>query len=226
MSRVYDALTRAGKRNGTIDAHDSRDTIPAEHADAVSVGQIYRGGLGVEGIRQTFSLSSLIDYVNYALWLDWGNLHSMAAATMIGPGVLGGRTFSALIWPLSELLGIPGKSAGVYMVQTLVGIQDRKWAFHATLIGDAYLNFGLTGVLVVTMVTGIVLRILYVQIRTLLSNKAVYALAVVGSLRLFYESVETFTETLTLLVFAVFVVQLGRGLTFRPVTKYRMAKAR
>lgn len=182
------------------------------------IGQIYRGGTGLEGVAEEFSLSSLIAYMNYAVWVDWGNLHAMAAATMIGPGVLKGRTFAVLFWPLSKFLGL-GQSAGVYMAQTLVGIQDHQWGFHATLIGDAYLNFGLIGVIVATIVFGIVLRILYGQIRVTITNTAVYAFAMVYSLRMFFESIEEFPETLFVLGFVVFAARLGRGLTVRPVER-------
>jgi Putative O-antigen polymerase len=179
------------------------------------VGQIYRGGLGIQGVVQAFSLSALIDYANWALWVDWGNLHAMAAAIMIGPGELEGRTFSILLWPLSKFFDVGGKSAGVFMVQTLLPhyVLERKWAFHPTLIGDAYLNYGVVGVVIATVIFGILLRILYDQIRMNVANTAIYAIAVVQCLRLFYESIEKFPETLVLLVFAVFIAQLGRALT-------------
>jgi hypothetical protein len=194
------------------------------------LGQIYRGGQGLEGIlAQSFSIAPLIGYMKYALWVDWGNLHSMAAATMIGPGVLGGHTFSVLLWPFAKFLGLPGRSAGVYMVETLIGFDAspasgsgrEKWGFHATLIGDAYLNFGLVGVLAATIIFGIVMRILYLHVRVKVSNIGIYALAVGCSLRLFYVSIENFPHVLVILAFTVFVVQLGRLLTLRPAGTVR-----
>jgi hypothetical protein len=193
------------------------------------LGQVYRGGQGLEGIlAQGLSIATLIGYMKYSLWVDWGSLHSMAAATMIGPGVLGGYTFSVLLWPVSKFLQLPGRSAGVYMAETLVGFDEslgsdtrERWGFHATLIGDAYLNFGLLGVLAATIVFGIVLRILYLQIRVKLSNIAVYALGVACSLRLFYVSIENYPNVLVILAFTVFVIQLGRLLTLRSVGEAR-----
>jgi hypothetical protein len=189
------------------------------------VGQAYRGGLGIQGVVEAFSLSGLVDYMKYALWIDWGTLHAMAAAVMIGPGVLEGRTFSVLLWPLAEFLGLSGKSAGVFMVQMLLPDSlERKWAFHATLIGDAYLNYGVVGVVITTIIFGIILRILYDQIRVNVSNTAIYAIAAVQSVRLFYESIEKFPETMVLLAFAVFVAQLARGLTLPTMMNVRNSR--
>ena len=148
----------------------------------------------------------------------------MAAAVSIGPGVLEGRTFSVLLWPFLEFLGLPGKSAGVFMVQELLPgfIVERKWAFHATLIGDAYLTIdGVVGVVITTMIFGMILRVLYDQVRVNVSNIAIYAIAAVQSVRLFHESIEKFPDTLVLLVFAVFVAQLARGLTLTTMVNVR-----
>jgi hypothetical protein len=52
----------------------------------------------------------------------------------------------------------------------------------------------------------------------MVTNAAVYALAALYSMRLFHESIEKFTETLTVLTFVVIVVQTGRLLTLRSLT--------
>jgi oligosaccharide repeat unit polymerase len=179
------------------------------------LGQVYRGGSGVEGITaEAFSVASVIQYLEYSIWLDWGHLHSMAAAVMIGPGVLGGQTFTVLLWPLSKLLGLSGRSAGVFMVDTLLPdyhpVSRGKWGFHATLIGDAYLNFGAMGVIVATAIFGIVLHIAYTQVKERLSNAAFYGLAIICCLQIFYISVESAADIFLMLGFAVFVVQLGK----------------
>jgi oligosaccharide repeat unit polymerase len=179
------------------------------------LGQVYRGGLGVEGVTaQIFSPSAVLQYLSYSVWLDWGHLHSMAAAVMIGPGVLGGQTFSVLLWPLSKILQLPARSAGVFMVDELLpdyGTVSRgKWGFHATLIGDAYLNFGSVGVIGATIIFGILLRILYGQIREQLSNTAFYGLALVCCLQILYISIQDMADAILILGFGIFVVQLGR----------------
>jgi oligosaccharide repeat unit polymerase len=177
------------------------------------VGISYRGGEGMNAFAQLFSLSALADYVNYAVWVDWGQLHSLAGAIAVGPGVLGGQTFSYnLLWPLSQFLDLPGKSAGVLIVQTLLGESERSWGFHATLIGDAYLNFGFMGVLVVSVALGLVLKVIYAGFRRGNISGAYYALAAIYCMRIFFESVEKFGEALVVLIFAFSVIRLGETL--------------
>ncbi|TMA93443.1 MAG: oligosaccharide repeat unit polymerase [Deltaproteobacteria bacterium] len=177
------------------------------------VGLSYRGGEGMNAFTQIFSLSALADYVNYAVWIDWGQLHSLAGAIAIGPGVLGGQTFSYnLLWPVSQFLDLPGKSAGVLIVQTLLGESERSWGFHATLVGEAYLNFGIAGVFVVTAILGVILKVLYVGFRQGQIDGAYYSLAVIYSMRIFFESVEKFGEALVVLIFAFSVIRVGETL--------------
>jgi hypothetical protein len=174
------------------------------------VGQLYRGGMGLEAFSEMFSVSSLVEYVNYAVWLDWGQLHSLAGAVAVGPGVLGGQTFTALLWPLTKFVDLPGKSAGVFIVQRLVGYDDeRKWAFHATLIGDAYLNFGILGVFVVTATFGILLKKIYTAFKLEAISPVYYSLAVVYGLRIFFESIEEWSEGLEMIVYAYLLIRFG-----------------
>jgi hypothetical protein len=176
------------------------------------VGQLYRGGYGINGIKGALSISALFEYVKWAVWVDLGHLHSLAGAVAIGPGVLGGRTFFALLWPLTEILHLPGKSAGVFIAQTLVDFSKRKWGFHATLIGDAYLNFGLIGVFLVTTIFGMILKTLYVEFRSGLINNVFYALILVYSTRVFFESIEKYGEMLMVLTCVLLIINLGQSL--------------
>ena len=173
------------------------------------VGQVYRGS-GVEGVEDLWSLACLVEYIEYSAWMDWGQLHSLASAVSIGPGVLGGQTFLVMLWPLTKFIALPTRSAGVFMVDTLVPYGEAKWGFHATLIGDAYLNFGLTGVLVATILFGMMIKQAYVLMRRGFINKALYALIAVYSMRIFFESIEKFSEMLVVVVFAVAVMQVSR----------------
>jgi hypothetical protein len=166
--------------------------------------------MGLEAFSEMFSVSSLVEYVNYAVWLDWGQLHSLAGAVAVGPGVLGGQTFTALLWPLTKFVDLPGKSAGVFIVQRLVGYDDeRKWAFHATLIGDAYLNFGILGVFVVTATFGILLKKIYTAFKLEAISPVYYSLAVVYGLRIFFESIEEWSEGLEMIVYAYLLIRFG-----------------
>ena len=87
-----------------------------------------------------------------------------------------------------------------------------KWGFHATIVGDAYLNFGLIGVFVVTTIFGMILQMLYRGFRGGMINDALYALATVYSMRMFFESVEKYGETMIVLVFAFLVINFGQML--------------
>jgi oligosaccharide repeat unit polymerase len=175
-----------------------------------AAGAAYRGGQGIEGVQQTLSMSAILAYIQHAVWVDFGQLHSLAAAGEIGPGVLGGRTFLALLWPLSKILALPGKSAGVFITQMVAELGDRKWGFHATLIGDAYLNFGLMGVVVVTAIFAMVLKIIYVGFRERFIGNAWYALSVIYSLTIFFESIEKYSEALTILAFVFAITKIGQ----------------
>lgn len=172
------------------------------------VVQLYRG-LGVEGVRELFSLATLAEYVEYAVWADWGQLHGLAGAVVIGPGVLEGRTFVSLLWPLSKILDLPTQSAGILIAERLFGFAGKKFSFHAALIGDAYLNFGLIGVVIVTVIFGAIVKELYARMRHGQVNKAIYALFLVYSMRIFFEGVEEYGEMLMVLIFAVSVLHFA-----------------
>jgi oligosaccharide repeat unit polymerase len=176
-------------------------------------GQVYRGGSGIKGIVEELSVTALLEYIQYSVWVDLGQLHSLAGAIAVGPGLLGGQTFSYnLLWPLSDFLNLSGRSGGVFVVEELIGFVSSKWGFHTTLIGDAYLNFGTLAVFVVTAIFGMILRILYAEFRRGRVDPVYYSLALIYSIRIFFESIEKFGEGLTVLVFAFCVIKLSQTL--------------
>jgi oligosaccharide repeat unit polymerase len=175
-------------------------------------GSLYRGGLGVQAFSEALSLSGLVDYLNNSIFIDIGQLHSLAGAVEIGPGVLGGQTFvGSLTWPLEKFFPIAARSAGVYIIETLVGFsgQEQKWGVNASLIGDAYLNFGVTGVAIVMSLFGALLKILYLKFRQGRLHAAIYALAVISALQAFVVSIEVWPQAMITLVFAFVVIFLG-----------------
>ena len=178
------------------------------------VGSLYRGGLGNDAFIQALSLSGLWDYIQGAIFTDLGQLHSLAAAMMIGPGVLNGQTFyGSLTWPLSAFFPIPGRSAGVYIVETLVGFGKReKWAVNASLIGDGYLNFGLMTAVLVMLVSGALLKILYVKFRNGRLRSPIYAIALLSALQICFLSIEKWPQTLVTVAFTYFVILIGNTL--------------
>ena len=173
------------------------------------VGGVYRGGAGLAGVSQILSLAAILEYSQQAVLIEYGQLQALAGAAAMDPGVLRGSTFLELLWPLTKLFDFGGKSAGVFIVQELVGLGDRKWGFHATLIGDAYLNFGLIGVIVVTIIFAMILKIIYMGFRERAIGNALYALALVYSLRMFFESIEKYGEALAILAFAYVIFYIG-----------------
>jgi oligosaccharide repeat unit polymerase len=175
------------------------------------VGSLYRGGLGSRAFVEGLSLAGLWDYLQGSIFTDLGQLHSLAGAIAIGPGVLNGHTFyGSLTWPLSTFLPIPGKSAGVFIVQTLVGFGDgEKWGVNASLIGDAYLNFGLTAVVLLMFLSGALLKILYVRFRDGSLHVAIYGIALFSALQICFLSIEKWPQALITLAFTYFLILIG-----------------
>jgi hypothetical protein len=178
------------------------------------VGSLYRGGLGSSAFIQGLSLSGLWEYVQTGIFTDLGQLHSLAAAMVIGPGVLNGQTFyGSLTWPLSAFFPIPGRSAGVFIVETLVGFgKGETWGVNASLIGDAYLNFGLMAVLLVMLVSGAALKILYLRFRNGGLHVAIYAIALLSGLQICFLSIEKWPQTLVTVAFTYFLIFIGHTL--------------
>lgn len=176
------------------------------------VGVLYRGELGVRAFSQALSLTGLWEYVGSSVYVDIGQLHSLAGAIAIGPGVLGGQTFiGALTWPLGKFMLIPGRSAGVFIVDTLVGFKDEQtWGVNASLIGDAYLNFGLGGVVLVMLLYGALLKLLYLKFRQGSLHSAIYTLALLSALQAFWVSIEVWPQALITLAFTLMLMLLGR----------------
>jgi len=173
---------------------------------------LYRGGWGMNALGESLSLQGLWKYIEFSLMSDVGHLHSMAAATIVGPGELGGRTFYGLLGPMNKILLLPEKSTGVYIVQVLCGFGPRRWGLHASLIGDAYVNFGAPGVALVLGFCGFILQRVYTAFRTGVFHAAFYAVTLVYSLRIFFESIEKWGEYCIVLFAAVCLVKLGEAL--------------
>jgi Putative O-antigen polymerase len=175
------------------------------------VGSLYRGGFGSRAFIEALSISGLWEYLQRGIFTEFGQLHSLAGAIVIGPGVLNGHTFyGSLTWPLDQFLSIPGKSAGVFIVQTLVGFGDgEKWGVNPSLIGDAYLNFGLTTVALVMVLFGALLKILYLKFRNGSLHVAIYGIALFSALQICFFSIDKWPQALITLVFAYFLILIG-----------------
>ena len=176
------------------------------------IGAMYRGELGARAFSEGLTLRGWWEYMQVSIFTDLGQLHALAGAIAIGPGVLGGQTFfGALSWPLNKFIFIPGRSAGIYIVETLVGFASEgdKWAVNASLIGDAYLNFGLWGVAVVMTLYGAVAKALYLRFRQGRLHAGIYVLALIYTLLMMWASFEVWPQALTVCLFAVGLIFLG-----------------
>ena len=176
------------------------------------VGSLYRGEFGASAFSEAMSLTGFWQHIQGSAYSDLGQLHSLAGAVAIGPGVLNGATFyGALSWPLNSVLPIPGRSAGVFIVEELVGFgkNQERWGFNASLIGDAYLNFGLGGVAIVTLLLGVLLKILYLKFRDGSLHGAIYCLALLSAVQAFWVSIEVWPQALSTVSFTVFLIWLG-----------------
>ena len=189
------------------------------------LGDYYRGNTEARAASDGISLSGMWDYSKSAIYTDIGQLHSLAGAIAIGPAVLGGDSFiGSLSWPLSKFIALPSRSSGVYLVETLVGfVDDRKWALNSSLIGDAYLNFGLPGIVAVMVLYGALLKQLYLTFLRGGIHIVIYVLATLYGVNMLWVSIEVWPQALTVLCFAFAVNWLGRTVFQPRGTKTRIA---
>lgn len=173
-------------------------------------GLVYRSGLGFSGILDYLSPTEIWNYAGIAILTDLGQIHGLAGAAAFPPGTLGGQTFSKLIWPLSDWLRLPGKSASIFIVQQLIGFDGNKWGVHPSLVGDAYLNFGFWGAFATTFVFGVLLKFLYDGFRSGRIGLPLYVLVFIFMLRIFVETVEKFPETTIVVIYLLVLGYLGR----------------
>ena len=176
------------------------------------VGLMYRGGFGFGAFSEALSVSGFWQHVKESIFSDLGQLHSLAGAIAIGPGVLAGHTFiGALGWPLSKVVSLPERSAGVFIVEELLGFgkDQERWGLNASLIGDAYLNFGFSVVVIVMLLFGALLKILYLKFRQDNLHAALYTLALLSAVQTFWVSIEVWPQALTVIGFAVSLIVLG-----------------
>lgn len=178
-----------------------------------AVGQGYRGDYGLTAFWLVGEF--LVDYIEYAIWLDVGHLHSLAAVVKLDPGTLGVAAIWVPVLPgISKFLGL-GRSGGVFIVESLTGVSTRKWGLHATLIADSYLSVGVIGVVPVCFVFGAWLRALHTWMAASGGRPpltaALYGVALVYSLRSFFESVDKVSEMVIATAFVLLAGAVARA---------------
>jgi oligosaccharide repeat unit polymerase len=178
-----------------------------------NLGQLYRGGSGLGAFSESLSLQTFTDYTESTIYEDIGQLHALAGATKIGPGHMEINTFiGAISWPLPDLLDLRQSSAGAFIVEETLGFFDphHPWGFHASLMGDAYLNFGVFGLLLIIVAFGVLVKLVYVRFRSGHLRASAYVLATTYSLRIFLESIEKWGELVPVLVYLFVIIFAAR----------------
>lgn len=106
------------------------------------IGMAYRSG-GIDVVLQ-LGFDKFIEYMLWTIPGEMGQLHGPYLAIAYGEGFLNGQTYRTLLWPLSDFFSWGSKNTGVLIRDLAVGegTYQQSWGFHASLIGDAILNYG------------------------------------------------------------------------------------
>jgi hypothetical protein len=183
------------------------------------LGSAFRGGAGLslftEGVTESTSPPG--EYLVGFFAAELGQLSSLAGAVAIGEGVLGGLSFTTLLFPLNMMLHIPGRSCGMFLAEELMNLPSAHLAaLHSTLIGDAYLNFGLVGMVLVLGLAGFALKSLYAWFREGRVPLACLCLATIYAVRVFGEEINKWPEMMIVLTCAWLATANLRALLRRP----------
>jgi hypothetical protein len=174
------------------------------------LGRLYRGGEGLRALGESLSLQGLSDYVEESVYVDVGQLHTLAGATALGAGAAGNDSFiGAITWPVSDLLNQPSAGAGVFILERTSRMQFVA-GLHPSLIGDSYLSFGITGLILFTVGFGAISKLWYVRFRSGSLDPCLYVLGEICSVRIFLESVDKWGETVVTLTFTLSILAVAR----------------
>jgi hypothetical protein len=168
------------------------------------LSNIYQRGFGFQSLPRSFT--TFPAYLSRAVFTDIGNFQGIAGSVAVGGGQLSGKTFGVFLWPLAEFLPV-GKSTGVYIVQTLAG--RNSWGVGPSLIGDAYVNFGLFGTVAVLGVFGLCLRLLYNKFVRQEIRPVVYAIVTVYAVRIMFEAINKWVELVVVFCFTIAVIAVS-----------------
>lgn len=179
------------------------------------VGQNYRGtdsgSSRGPGVVEDFGR-----YLAGPFAVDAGALHSLAVASKQPPGVLEGKTFpAALTFPVSRW-ALQGRSTGVFLVEGVIGKPQRKWGFSPTIFGEAYVNYGLLGLVLIPGAIGFLFQRLYSRVQSGRTSVLFYALLSVYGLRIIFESIEKWPETLVIVAMLWVITRFREGGAVRP----------
>jgi hypothetical protein len=170
---------------------------------------LYRQGYDLDASQNEMATHAWANLAMTALFIEVGQLHTLAGALLLGGGALEGASLTTLLWPLIEFVQLPHRSTGVYIAEELVGFDDRPWGFHGSLIGDLYINAGMAGLIIGCMIFGFFLGRVYSAFRAGALGAPFYALVVVYCVRIFFEALDKYPEFLTIVVYLASIKALG-----------------
>jgi hypothetical protein len=161
---------------------------------------LFRGGLGADAFSVASSPSALARYVRDTYLIDVSQLHALAGVAALPAGTMDGATFlGAATWPISEIVPIGGRSTGIFVLQSTTGL-SLPYGLLPSIGGDAYLNFGVLGVILVPLLAGVALKGIDRWYRVGRISTGAYVLTVAYAVRLCTESVQKWPEMLTVLL--------------------------
>lgn len=86
-----------------------------------------------------------------------------------------------------------------------MGVKDPGWGFHPSVIGEAFVNFGPAGVVLVGIAFGLIGSVLYRKLQRGRLPLFAYGIAAIYLVRIFFESIQKWPEALVVLSVALLI---------------------
>jgi len=178
-------------------------------------GRLYRGGGGTEIIPEVLSITGYLQFVREILLTGLPVLRGLGGSVRIGPGVMGGKSYHALLWPLTKQdvppESLSGKNPGQFIIEALLGVES--FGTHPTMAGGSYLNFGMLGTVIVFLVLGAGLSLIYHSMRRGRLHVGIYSLAAVTIIRMINVHINKWAEVEVMVGGAVVIYLTGKALS-------------
>jgi hypothetical protein len=179
----------------------------------------YRG-TGPTTVTGSLGVSAVTQYFESRVWVELSDLHPYALALRLGEGALDGSTYYEMFGPVGELVGLDGeRPGGVIVRQFIPGQSGATWGIQTGLIVDVFVNTGMTGALLVTLLFGAILRADYVGFnatRRAFGSIFLHCLILWTMVLVYFESVVSFLSLIQVaLPIALLISILARLLPLR-----------
>lgn len=180
------------------------------------IGMAYRSG-GIDAVLQ-LGFERFIEYTLWTIPGEMGQLHGPYLALAHGEGYLEGQTYRILLWPLSDFFNWGSKNTGVLLRDFAVGqgTYQKSWGFHASLIGDAVINFGRWFIPIKFAIFGCVMGWIQSSRRRGVLIIPTSILSILGLVRSFSESTDKIPETYVYIGMVYAILVYTRFFSKRP----------